>query len=139
MFTRVARLKESLPYHEWIKENNFSVASPKHRRYYAEYLFHSFCQEQGIITISLNPILPALLQIPAEKIQKNQQKILQKFGRISFDFYCINKENGFFTILKMGTSSLSKQQRIHSSLLKNVYLFHAFEDTELVIKRLDKK
>ncbi len=139
MYSRVIRSRFKQSYLEWIKENNYSIRSPRHRGYYAEMTFRKFCQEKGITSVKINPFIDVLEQIPGYFLRKMQQKELKKLGKIKLDFFCFGKEGGYFMIVKMGTSNLNANQKgIIAGMVKNkVFLFRVFEDADIFIKKLN--
>lgn len=139
MYSRVIKSGFRPDYQEWVKENDYSLLSPRHRGFYAEMIFNKFCNKEGITIIKINPFIDILEQIPAYFLKKIQQKELKKLGKIKLDYFCFGKERGYFMAVKMGTSDISTKQRsLIKSLIKNkVFLFRVFEDADIFIKKLN--
>jgi len=125
-------------YFSWIKENNFSISSPRHRGLYAEMIFLKHCKEKKISTSRINPHLDVLDQVPHESFKKIQQNELKKLGKIPFSWLIIERKRPYFAEIKMGTSQLNKKQKESLSLLRKnkVFLFRVFEDGEILIKKI---
>jgi len=136
MYSRVVKSKYKPLYRDWIKENNHSILSSRHRGIYAEMIFQKYCTNHEILSIKINPFIDILDQIPDKFLKKIQQKEL-KNKRISLSFFCIEKEKGYFVDLKMGTSNLTQAQKQDiKSLNKNkIFLFRVFEDADIFIKK----
>ena len=139
MYSRVIKSRFKPDYLEWIKENNYSILSPRHRGFYAEMIFNKFCKKEGITSIRVNPFIKILDQIPAYFLKKIQQKELEKLGKIKVDFFCFGKERGYFVVIKMGTSDINTCQKRLIRLIEknNVFLFRVFEDADIFIKKLN--
>jgi hypothetical protein len=139
MYNRVIKSVNIEGYQDWIKENEYSILSPKHRRFYAEMVFTNFCVDNGITFIKINPHFEIIKQIPSYFLKKIQQKELKKLGKINLDFFCFEGQKGYFVGLKMGTSDLNaKQKQLIREMQKNkVFLFRVYEDAEMFIKRLN--
>ena len=139
MNTKVVKSRFKPEFMDWIKENNYSINSPKHRGYYAEMIFRKYVISEGITAVKINSHFNILEQIPAYFLKKLQAKELEKLGKINLDFFCFGKEKGYFVVIKMGTSNLSRDQKeLVSEMKRNkVFLFRIFEDADIFIKELN--
>jgi hypothetical protein len=140
MYNRIIKNKFGPDYHSWLKTNQFSVLSPKHRGIYAEMIFKKYCLKYNILAIKINSFFPIDEQISMNFLTKKQQKELGDTQLIPLHFFCIeNNKKIFLTEIKMGTSNLSLRQKTVVEKLKKieVYLFRVFEDAEIFIKKIN--
>ena len=117
MYNRLLKSGEWPKYREWLENNNYSIISSKHRGYYAEMVFRKFCLAENIVFVKINPHLGILEQIPTNFLKKIQQKELQKAGKSSFSFFCAEEGKGYFVAVKMGTSSLTAEQKKYAEAM----------------------
>lgn len=138
MYSKIVKSMEVLSYFEWVKENNYSILSPRHRNIYAEMIFRKFCKNKNIFVVKINPFIEVLEQISSNNLKKIQIKELKKIGKIRLGFFCIERGRGFFAEVRMGTSQLSTVQRklLREMKKNNVFLFQVFEDAEMLIKKI---
>jgi len=141
MYTKTVKNLEIVNYFDWIKRNNYSILSPKHRGYYAEFVFTKYCQKHGIIAMKINPNISIISQILTDFLKKIQIKELEKIDKLAINYFCVERNNGYFVVLKMGTSGITSHQRKDIERLEKneIFMFRIFEDGEILIKNFNKK
>ena len=132
MYTKIIKSLGIIPYLDWIRENNYSLKSPKHRGKYAEMAFLRYCKEQNIIPIRIDSMLQISEQIPLHFLSKKQQKELEKI-KLKLDYFCIENNKGYFVDCRMGMSAAFAGKELMEN---DVFLFRVFEDGEIFIKKI---
>ncbi len=141
MYNKIVKTIGWENYNDWLKRNDYSIFSPRHRGFYAEMVFRRYCLSQGITAVRINKNIDLISQIPAYFLKKIQQKEIEKLGRLPVDFFCYGKNQSFFVVVKMGTSNIASQQRNRIEMIRRnkTFLFRVFEDGEAVIRQIHAK